>query len=105
MNEPVSMVLTERDYSNFVMNIGSQNDQHILPRIIQQSLVKSSQLLIGYSLQDVNSRGLLGSIARFWESLAPPMVIGIISPEMDVGYNYPQAKNYLNTLCQRYFKT
>jgi TIR domain/SIR2-like domain len=96
MDEPISMVLTETDYLEFFMNMGTENGNHILPRLIQQTLVNSSQLFIGYSLQDLISRILFGSIARFWASVAPPMALGVISPDMIAGDNYSAAKNYLD---------
>ena len=62
---PQSMVLTEDDYLNFLVNLSS--DQDFLPDVIRTALASTSLLFIGYSLSDWNFRvlfrGLLGSQA------------------------------------------
>lgn len=62
---PQSMVLTEDDYLNFMVNFSS--DQNFLPPPIRSALAGTSLLFIGYSLSDWNFRvlfrGLIGSQA------------------------------------------
>lgn len=62
---PQSMVLTEDDYLNFMVNFSS--DQNFLPAAIRGALAGTSLLFIGYSLSDWNFRvlfrGLVGSQA------------------------------------------
>jgi len=62
---PQSMVLTEDDYLNFMVNLSS--DQNFLPPAIRTALAGTSLLFIGYSLSDWNFRvlfrGLIGSQA------------------------------------------
>lgn len=58
INEPESMVLTERDYFNFVINLNKQDEKAMLPSIIRYELSTSSLLFIGYSLQDTIFRAI-----------------------------------------------
>lgn len=61
---PESLVLTEDDYLNFLVNISRQ--QNILPPRIEEALTGASLLFIGYRLADwdfrVLFRGLVGSM-------------------------------------------
>ena len=62
--EPESMVLTEDDYLEFVVNLTRYPD--LLPAAIQGAFAGASLLFIGYSLQDwtfkVLFKGLVGSL-------------------------------------------
>jgi hypothetical protein len=53
---PQSMVLTERDYIQFVINLSKEKEKYIFPTIILQRLATSSLLFIGYSLEEINFR-------------------------------------------------
>lgn len=63
---PESMVLTEDEYLDFLVNIS--RDQNIIPRRIQKALVNTSLLFIGYEVTDwrfrVLFRGLIASLER-----------------------------------------
>jgi hypothetical protein len=58
------MVLTERDYIDFVINLSK--DEKLLPTIIRKALAATTLLFIGYSLDDINFRiifqGIMGMI-------------------------------------------
>ena len=64
MEIPQSMVLTERDYVQFVINLSKEKEKDILPSIVRTALARSSLLFIGYSLEEINFRiifqGVLG---------------------------------------------
>jgi hypothetical protein len=64
--KPESMVLTEDDYLDFLVN--TAGDPKIVPARIQQALADTSLLFIGYSLEDWNFRvlyrGLVANKAR-----------------------------------------
>lgn len=64
--EPESMVLTEDDYLDFLVN--TSGDQKIVPPRVQQALTGASLLFIGYSLSDwsfrVLYRGLVANKGR-----------------------------------------
>ncbi|HSF50005.1 MAG TPA: SIR2 family protein, partial [Nitrososphaeraceae archaeon] len=56
MDIPQSMVLTERDYIQFVINLSKEKEKYIFPPILRAALATSSLLFIGYSLEELNFR-------------------------------------------------
>jgi len=70
MNIPGSMVLTERDYFEFVINLNKSDDKDILPSIIRTELATSSLLFIGYSLEDINFRAIFQGFLSFLSSIS-----------------------------------
>lgn len=67
-----SMVLTEDDYLDFLVNVSK--DPKILPPRIQEALTNASLLFIGYRLKDINfrviHRGLVESMDRSQRELS-----------------------------------
>jgi hypothetical protein len=63
---PDSLVLTEDDYLDFLVNI-SRDQKHILPPRIQAALAGTSLLFIGYSLSDWNFRVLFRGLVASTE--------------------------------------
>jgi tetratricopeptide (TPR) repeat protein len=59
---PQSMVLTERDYREFVSFLNKEDEKKVLPVIIRKGLLMSTLLFIGYSLEDVNFETIFESI-------------------------------------------
>lgn len=60
-----SMVLTEDDYFDFLVNVS--RDAVLIPPRIQKALTETSVLFIGYGLADWNFRVLLQGLSRFME--------------------------------------
>ena len=60
LDEPQSMVLTERDYIDFVINLTL--DENLIPTVIRKALAMTSLLFIGYSLEDMNFRVIFQGI-------------------------------------------
>ena len=99
---PQSMVLTEDDYLNFMVNFSS--DQYFLPAPIRAALAGTSLLFIGYSLSDWNFRvlfrGLVGSQAAglgytsIAVQLAPPAADNTEKGKLD-------AQRYLDTYFEK----
>jgi hypothetical protein len=70
MNIPGSMVLTERDYFEFVINLNKSDDKDILPSVIRTELATSSLLFIGYSLEDISFRAIFQGFLSFLSSIS-----------------------------------
>lgn len=60
-----SMVLTEDDYVDFLLNMSY--DQELLPQRIQRALTETSVLFIGYQILDWNFRVMMQGFKRFME--------------------------------------
>jgi TIR domain/SIR2-like domain len=69
MNTPESMVLTERDYFEFVINLNKNDEKDMLPPIIRTELATSSLLFIGYTLEDINFRAIFQGFLSFLSSI------------------------------------
>lgn len=62
---PQSLVLTEDDYLDFLVNMA--RDEELLPPRIQQALTGASLLFIGYRIADWNFRVLFRSLVTYLE--------------------------------------
>lgn len=60
-----SMVLTEDDYLDFLINLS--RDEELLPPRIQEAFTSTSLLFVGYSLDDWNFRVLFRSVVGYLE--------------------------------------
>ena len=60
LDEPQSIVLTERDYIDFVINLTL--DENLIPTVIRKALAMTPLLFIGYSLEDMNFRVIFQGI-------------------------------------------
>lgn len=72
MGHPESMVLTEDDYLDFLVNLGRDQgretrDQKFLPPRIQRALTGASLLFLGYSIADWDFRVLFHSLVGYLE--------------------------------------
>ena len=84
---PESLVLTEDDYLDFLVNISS--DQALLPLRIQRALTGASLLFIGYRLADWSFRVLYrGLISSMEASLRRISVAVQLPPEDQDVQNY-----------------
>lgn len=78
---PESIVLTEDDYLDFLVNIS--RDQDLLPPRIQRSLTGTSLLFIGYNLADWNFRVLFRGLIVSMERSLRRMSISVQLPPIN----------------------
>jgi hypothetical protein len=74
INIPESMVLTERDYFEFVINANKFDSQRreertIFPPVVRSEIATSSLLFIGYTLEDINFRAIFQGFLSFLSQL------------------------------------
>src|SRR5215211_4162906 len=102
MDHPISMVLTEQDYIDFMLNMNNLNENSVaLPTVVRRSFATSSQFFMGYTLNDINSRIILRSIGNLLITVEPPLSIAIMSP---TDKNRGQVQKYLDTYTKSMFK-
>lgn len=87
---PHSLVLTEDDYLDFLVNI-SRDKEVIIPRRIEEALALTSLLFIGYSLRDWNFRVLFRGIIDKRERSLGKIHIAVQLPPED-----RESREYLN---------
>ena len=108
---PESLVLTEDDYIDFLVNLSRQQD--VLPLRIQEAMTGASLLFIGYRLADLDFRVLFrGLVESLDKSLRRISVAVQLPPEdleqqkywveyfdkMDVKIYWGDAKNFVTEL-------
>ena len=99
---PESLVLTEDDYLDFLVNIS--RDQDLLPPRIQRSLTGTSLLFVGYNLSDWNFRVLFRGLVVSTEKSLRRMSISVQLPPLKPGATAEEnskAQQYLNEYFER----
>ena len=69
MNVPESMVLTEKDYFEFVINLNKSGEKDTMPSVIRTEFTTSSLLFIGYTIEDINFRTIFQGLLSFFTTL------------------------------------
>jgi tetratricopeptide (TPR) repeat protein len=62
---PESLVLTERDHQDFIINTNKESEKAMLPTYLRRALPTSTLLFIGYSLGDINFRSIFQGALSF----------------------------------------
>jgi hypothetical protein len=76
---PESLVLTEDDYMDFLVNI-SDPDNALMPSAIEKALSESTLLFMGYKIADWSFRVLLRGISRFKEPSLRRINVAVMLP-------------------------
>lgn len=95
-----SMVLTEDDYLDFLVNVSRNED--ILPPRIQEAMAGTSLLFLGYRLSDWNFRVLFRSIVGYLERSISRAHISVQLAPVKTGTSDEQRQKVQNFL-QDYF--
>ena len=93
-----SLVLTEDDYLDFLVNMSRDMDGFLPPRI-QEAITGSSVMFVGYSLADIDFRVLFRGILGNFEAALGKMSIAVQLPFEDANPNKQKAEDYIT----RYF--
>jgi hypothetical protein len=102
VDKPQSMVLTEDDYIDFIVNLSSNNN--IIPPTIRRLLATSSLLFIGYSLEDINFRIIFRGIVNYLGARYQLASVGVLlSPSGIVQDKQNEAQKYLERYTRKMF--
>lgn len=82
VDEPQSMVLTERDYIDFAINLNKNDEKITLPHTIRTALARSSLLFIGYRLEDITFRVIFQGVIRMLGDIRRPFSIAVQVPPL-----------------------
>ncbi len=91
--ETQSLVLTEDDYLDFLVNIS--RNQKILPSRIQRALTDASLLFIGYRLQDINFRVIYRGLVQSMDGSQRRLNVTVQLPPSEGGRTSEAAQEYL----------
>lgn len=95
-----SMVLTEDDYLDFLVNVS--RDEDLLPPRIQEAMAGTSLLFLGYRLSDWNFRVLFRSVVGYLEKSIARAHISVQLVPLREGHSEEQ-KTKAQAYLQRYF--
>jgi hypothetical protein len=100
---PDSLVLTEDDYLDYMVNISKDSD--LIPTRIQEALTGSSLLFVGYSLSDWNFRvlfrGLISSMERSLRRISVTVQL-VPTPSGSSDSTNERVQNYLDDYFKEY---
>jgi hypothetical protein len=99
---PQSIVLTERDYIYFLINLSK--DEKLLPTPIRKALASTSLLFIGYSLGDINFRVIFQGIMSI---VKPHFQLPSIAVQLPPNFDDDKKEKimkYLNRYTKNMFK-
>jgi hypothetical protein len=100
---PASMVLTEKDYFDFVINLHTSQEMTVLPSVILKSLATSSLLFIGYNLDNTNFRVIFQGFISLQKTNIRPTSLSV---HVSQGYSKKKAKlimEYLSLYTQNFY--
>jgi hypothetical protein len=102
--DPSSLVLTERDYSEFLVRLFAErglNQRRVIPTQVLQALTMRPLLFIGYSLRDSSFRTLFHGLVRSVAGVQQRRHVSVLlPPSEELGVEArDRATDYLN----RYF--
>ena len=101
---PQSMVLTEKDFFDFVINLHSRQDVTSLKSFILQPLSRSSLLFIGYNLNDKTFRVIFQGLISLQKTNFRPTTLAVHIPP---GIDKDKAKlrmDYLKLYTKNFYK-
>jgi SIR2-like domain len=90
-----SLVLTEDDYMDFLVNVASDNE--VIPPQIARALTGTTLLFIGYRIADWNFRVLLRSFERFMERTVSFLNVAVMLPPAASESTREEAQAYLTS--------
>jgi hypothetical protein len=95
MEMPQSMVLTERDYLEFAINLNKEQDLY-LPWPIRGGLSTSRLLFIGYDFEDITFRVLFQGINSIFDKDTKEEPIISVQAKQQQNQQSPSAQQYLS---------
>jgi SIR2-like domain len=105
IDHPLSMVLTEKDFIDFVIFLNKENEIKLLPLEIRKKINSDHLLFIGYSLYDISFSVIFQTIIRSGKASLQNFRISVqlMSPDDDSKINVENARKYLEKYTKEMF--
>jgi hypothetical protein len=98
------MVLTEKDYFDFIINLNKEDEKELLPNIIRLELPLSSLLFIGYALHEINFRTIFQGALSFLGRKSRKISVAVQIPPVVGNDKKEKVVNYLNQYTKNMFE-
>jgi hypothetical protein len=105
IDHPLSMVLTEKDYIEFVIFLNKENETTVLPLEIRKKINSEHLLFIGYSLYDISFSVIFQTVISSGKANRQSVGISVqlMSPHGDNKMNVENAREYLEKYTKAMF--
>lgn len=107
LDRPPTMVLTEKDYIDFVISLNKYDDKRSLPSVIRIALATTELLFVGFSLEDIAFRVIFQGVMSVIGDIPRPVGIAVQLPPdfpLDKQAKLETAQKYLNSYTKNLFK-
>jgi hypothetical protein len=101
---PQSMVLTKRDYIDFVINLNKNDEKLTIRSTIRTTFTASSLLFIGYSFDDITLRVIFQGVISSLDAIDKQISIAVQSPLQFTKDKPEEAERYLVQYTKDMFK-
>jgi len=106
IKHPKSMVLTEKDYIDFIINLNRNYGKNIFPVIARPQLTSASLLFIGYSMDDVSFRIILKSIVNSLRITFQLSNVAVMEPsDLVINNRINEAQRYVEEYTRKLLMT
>jgi hypothetical protein len=101
---PQSMVLTEKDYIDFVISLNRRDEKTSLPTVIRTAITTTPWLFLGYSLQDIGFRVIFQGVTSFLKVERPNISIAVQLPPNFSEEKMDKVQKYLEQYTKNMYK-
>jgi hypothetical protein len=105
IEEPPSMVLTEKDYIDFAIYLSKTGDRGTLPNSIRQTLTDSTLMFVGYRLEDISFLIVFEGFIKLMSSLeSKSIAVQVQMPSEIDEKKKKDIQKYLDKFTESYYK-
>jgi SIR2-like domain len=98
------MVLTEKDYIDFVISLNKGDEKISLPTVVRKALATTPLLFVGYRLEDISFRVIFQGVISFLGVKRPKISIAVQLPPNFSDEKKEKAQNYLTQYTKNMFE-
>jgi hypothetical protein len=99
-----SMVLTEKDYIDFVISLNKGDEKISLPTAVRTALATTPLLFVGYRLEDMSFRVIFQGVTSFLGVKRPYISIAVQLPPIFSEEKKEKAQQYLTQYTKNMFE-
>jgi hypothetical protein len=99
-----TMVLTEKDYIDFVISLNKGDEKISLPTVVRKALATTPLLFVGYRLEDISFRVIFQGVISFLGVKRPKISIAVQLPPNFSDEKKEKAQNYLTQYTKNMFE-
>ena len=98
-----SMVLTEKDYLDFAINLNKNDEKLSLPSVVRRTLATSTFMFVGYRLEDVTFRVIFQGVMSLLGNIQRPKSMAVQLPPIVPEERREKVSAYLNAYINNMF--